>query len=78
MPLQETEEFQKVSTRNDVYRKLAESSETGNDTREARHAQTLNLAQRTKEATAAPPPTREAAVTATSYDIFGTRQPLPE
>lgn len=67
--LQDTEEFHKVTARNEAYTQLVQLLSRGGDNYSGRHSQTVNSAQKNKEVTAAAALTRDASCTAASWDI---------
>jgi hypothetical protein len=71
--LQDTEEFARVTARNEKYAALVQLQAGGGDNFSARHTQTLNNAQKNKEISATPVTTRDAGCTAAAWDIFGAR-----
>ncbi|CAK4646686.1 unnamed protein product [Aphanomyces euteiches] len=66
---QDTPEHGQVVAKNKKYLEMR-SSKRGSDNFVENRAQTLQLAQKTKEVMTAPPATRDAASSATSWDIF--------
>lgn len=67
---QDTPEHDTVSKQNEAYDEVCNTyRKGGGDIAGHRHTQTLNWAQKNKEVMAAPPPTRDAGVMATTWDI---------